>query len=88
MKTIWEVFLQPNMWDVLIWSVSLFFAIRYGVMKWRDKEKATPWLYILFLCFYGGFLIYRLGVMKLYTQQLIDLCNINGIDLSNILGTY
>jgi hypothetical protein len=85
MKHIWEFYLQGNMVDLLLWLVSLAFAIRYGVLRWRDKESSQGWLYVLFLCFYGGFLIYRLGTLKFILFKLILLCTEAGIDLTGIL---
>jgi RsiW-degrading membrane proteinase PrsW (M82 family) len=85
MKTIFETFIRENMVDVLFWLACLFFAVRYGIFQWRDQEKSRPWLFVLFMCFYGGFLIYRLGVMKDLQYDLIQRCMENGIDLSDIL---
>jgi len=85
MKVIFETYIQANMVDVLLWAASLFLAIRYGVMRWKQKEISQGWLYVLFLCFYGGFLIYRLGTMKWIIAELILRCQENGIDLSDIL---
>ena len=70
--------------DVLMWAAALFLAIKYGVLKWKTKE-AKGWLFVLFLSFYGGFLIYRLGTMKNIMQQLINLCRENGIDISDFV---
>jgi hypothetical protein len=84
MKHIWEIYLQPNMVDVLLWAVALFMAIRYGVMQWR-KPEARGWLFVLFLCFYGAVLVYRLGNVNWVLAELIERCQAAGIDLSDIL---
>ena len=85
MKQIWEMYLSGNMVDVLIWLSALYVAIRYGVMKWKEKESATVGLFVLFLCFYGFWLIVRLGKMKFVIGELIRRCQEAGIDLSDIL---
>jgi hypothetical protein len=76
--------LQGNMVDVLLWAASLFLAVKYGVLRWKRKE-AEGWLFVLFLSFYGGFLVYRLGNMKWVIGELILRCQEAGIDLSDIL---
>jgi len=84
MKHIWEYYLQSNMVDLILWITALILAIRYGVLKWR-KPESHGWLFVLFLCFYGGFLIYRLGQMRWVMSRLIHLCNEAEIDLTGII---
>jgi hypothetical protein len=91
MKHIWEFYIQNNMVDVLMWAVALFMSIRYGFMQVnKDRKAAQGWLFVFFLTFYGGFLIYRLGTMKWMMYQLVQLCRDSGIDISDIIppGTY
>ena len=92
MKNIWEFWIQGNMVDILLWGAALFMGIKYGASQWRKRSEreVAGWLFVLFLCFYGGFLIYRLGTMNFLIVTLIDLCVQNGIDLSDILpaGSY
>lgn len=79
--------IRRNMVDVIFWAVCLFFAIKKGVLDWYFENG---FLLVFVMCFYGGFLIYRLGVRNKIQKKLIDKCKEAGIDLSDTLppGTY
>ena len=81
-KTMFYYAIRLNVVDVGFWAVCLFFAIKYGVLDWYPTNG---FLLVLVMCFYGGFLIYRLGVRNRIQDKLIQKCVDNDIDLSDIL---
>jgi len=84
MKEFFETWISNNMVDVLFWLACLVFAIRYGVVDWKS-ERARGFQFVLFMCFYGGFLVYRLGAMKIIQHELIRRCIESGIDITDII---
>jgi len=85
MAVIWETYISGNVVDIVIWLLALFMAVRYGVYYWRDRVRATLGLFVLLLCFYGFWLIVRLGRMQWTIGELIRRCNEAGVSLEGII---
>jgi len=77
-----DAYFKNNMVDIFFWLVTIFITIKYAIIRWK---KDDPMIYMILVSFYGIFLIYRLGTFQLVIARLIDLCIMNGVDVSDFL---
>ena len=73
--------------DVIFWIACTVVSLTKSIANW-DVENG--FIFALFMCFYGIFLVYRLGVRNKIRDALIKKCKDNYIDLSDIFpsGSY
>lgn len=73
--------IRRNMVDTLFWLACLIIGLTKSI-PWWDTENG--FVFVLFMCFYGVFLVYRLGVRNKLQDTLINRGKKAGVDLTDL----